>query len=175
MWIYHWHFYFLTQLLYIAVNQSIAAKNDPFDVNKFSNPTKDDNDTYITDTIKNQKERDSEAKKNSLYYWRSAYPHCSNVYAGTKIKGKGVDYFPNPHEESKLKQNVFNNGGVAFLINPLAESDLKSDNYPDTLFKNFYSSAKLEVAKDISLDDLADAAFRNAYLQTSLKTEAAKS
>ena len=153
----------------VAVNQLVEAKYNPFDTTKLTDPSKTEFESQITDTIKNQKERESEAKKSNLYYWRVSYPHCSNVYSGLQLSLKGVEYFPNFNQDSKEKQNIFNKGGLAFLIDPFSESSLKSENYVDTLLKKFYDGAKQELSNSLTIDDIADSAFRNKYLQSSQK------
>ena len=55
------------------------------------------------------------------------------------------------------------------MIDPFSESSLKSENYADTLLKKFYDGAKQESSKSLTIDDIADSAFRNKYLQSSQK------
>lgn len=97
-------------------------------------------------------------EKRELYLWRKNYPHCNNIYVGELINEKGVRYVPNPYESLVSKQSLFKPGGILYLPNPF-DKDFDIKLIANTTVEQFYKNVKLVNQKDVTQDDLADAAF----------------
>lgn len=112
----------------------------------------------IKSTKMHANERQIVQDKGDLYTWRNNYPHCNNVYFKDIQTDEQVSYLPNPYESAADKQTLFNNGGISYLANPFNDDIFVNEEIDKLIFNGLYKRARLEKLKDLTLDDLADAA-----------------